>query len=52
MPAWERRFDDGTLRALAYYVHQMGGGEADASPAPAASLDQGQDEAPSTDATR
>lgn len=37
MPAWERRFDDGTLRALAYYVHQMGGGEADAPPAPAES---------------
>jgi cytochrome c oxidase cbb3-type subunit 3 len=29
MPSWERRFDDGTIRALAYYVHQMGGGEAD-----------------------
>jgi cytochrome c oxidase cbb3-type subunit 3 len=35
MPAWEARFDAGTLRALAYYVHEMGGGEADA-PAPAA----------------
>ncbi len=30
MPAWETRFDAGTLRALAYYVHEMGGGEPDA----------------------
>lgn len=30
MPAWETRFDPGTLRALAYYVHEMGGGEPDA----------------------
>jgi cytochrome c oxidase cbb3-type subunit 3 len=29
MPSWERRFDAGTLRALAFYVHQMGGGEPD-----------------------
>lgn len=37
MPSWERRFDAGTLRALAYYVHEMGGGEADPAPvAPAA----------------
>lgn len=52
MPAWERRFDSGTLRALAYYVHQMGGGEPDAPVAPAATpsaaspmpaLDQDQD---------
>lgn len=34
MPAWEARFDAGTLRALAYYVHEMGGGELDAAPAP------------------
>lgn len=34
MPAWESRFDPGTLRALAYYVHQMGGGEADPAPPP------------------
>ena len=32
MPAWETRFDAGTLRALAYYVHEMGGGEPDAPP--------------------
>lgn len=32
MPAWEARFDPGTLRALAYYVHEMGGGEPDAPP--------------------
>lgn len=37
MPAWGERFDAGTLRALAYYVHDLGGGEADAPPpAPAA----------------
>lgn len=48
MPTWERRFDDGTIRALAYYVHQMGGGEPDAAPVPAqtispgAAIDQGQ----------
>jgi cytochrome c oxidase cbb3-type subunit III len=34
MPAWEQRFDAGTLRALAYYVHEMGGGEPDLAPAP------------------
>ncbi|MEQ1707249.1 MAG: cytochrome-c oxidase, cbb3-type subunit III [Terricaulis sp.] len=33
MPSWEARFDAGTLRALAYYVHEMGGGEPDAPPA-------------------
>lgn len=39
MPTWEGRFDDGTIRALAYYVYQMGGGEAEAAapPAPAPS---------------
>lgn len=36
MPAWESRFDAGTIRALAYYVHQMGGGEPDAPPQPVA----------------
>jgi cytochrome c oxidase cbb3-type subunit 3 len=35
MPTWEARFDPGTIRALAYYVHEMGGGEPDAPPAPA-----------------
>lgn len=38
MPTWEARFDTGTLRALAYYVHEMGGGEPDAPVAPAAAL--------------
>jgi cytochrome c oxidase cbb3-type subunit 3 len=51
MPTWERRFDDGTLRALAYYVHQMGGGEADAPAPPAAPIDQGQDASPSSNAS-
>jgi cytochrome c oxidase cbb3-type subunit 3 len=36
MPSWESRFDAGTLRALAYYVHEMGGGEPDLPPAPTA----------------
>jgi len=36
MPTWEARFDPGTIRALAYYVHDLGGGEPDAAPAPAA----------------
>lgn len=35
MPTWESRFDDGTIRALAYYVYQMGGGEPEAPPPPA-----------------
>lgn len=30
MPTWEARFDPGTIRALAYYVHELGGGEPDA----------------------
>lgn len=59
MPTWQARFDAGTIRALAYYVHEMGGGEPDAPVAavPAAApagnaLDQGQDGAASGDATR
>lgn len=40
MPSWENRFDAGTLRALAYYVHEMGGGEPD--PAPAAEAGAGE----------
>jgi cytochrome c oxidase cbb3-type subunit III len=53
MPSWERRFDAGTLRALAYYVHQMGGGEPDRAPPPTATaIDQGQDAAAPPDATR
>lgn len=43
MPAWAERFDAGTLRALAYYVHDLGGGEADAPPpAPAAPVEPSQ----------
>lgn len=49
MPAWETRFDAGTLRALAYYVHEMGGGEPDAPPPPAPSL--GSASAPAQNAT-
>jgi cytochrome c oxidase cbb3-type subunit 3 len=33
MPSWEARFDAATLRALAVYVYEMGGGEPDAPPA-------------------
>jgi len=47
MPSWERRFDPGTLRALAYYVHEMGGGEPDAPPAPAATAEPTQSGQPS-----
>ncbi len=39
MPSWAKRFDAGTLRALAYYVHEMGGGEPDA-PAPEQAIAQ------------
>lgn len=59
MPSWDQRFDDGTLRALAYYVHQMGGGEPDAAPpaagaptAGAPAIDQDQDEGATSNATR
>jgi cytochrome c oxidase cbb3-type subunit 3 len=60
MPSWERRFDNGTLRALAYYVHQMGGGEADLPPPPAPTaasaatpaIDQDQDEGTASSANR
>lgn len=57
MPTWERRFDDGTIRALAYYVHQMGGGEADVASAapqtavPSPVLDQAQGQSTETNAT-
>lgn len=30
MPTWQHRLDPGTIRALAFYVHQLGGGEPDA----------------------
>jgi cytochrome c oxidase cbb3-type subunit III len=34
MPTWEARFDPATIRALAIYVYEMGGGEPDAPAAP------------------
>jgi len=40
MPSWEARFDAGTLRALAYYVHEMGGGEPDLPPTTAPAQNQ------------
>jgi len=43
MPTWEHRLDAGAIRALAFYVHDLGGGEPDPAPAPAgASVDQAQ----------
>lgn len=36
MPTWQGTLDPGTIRALAFYVHELGGGEPDAQPAPAA----------------
>jgi cytochrome c oxidase cbb3-type subunit 3 len=52
MPSWESRFDAGTLRALAYYVHQMGGGEATAPAAPEPALAPAQPAPPAAGATR
>lgn len=37
MPTWEQRFDPSVIRALAFYVHELGGGEAEPAP-PAAVL--------------
>jgi cytochrome c oxidase cbb3-type subunit III len=34
MPNWQGRLDEGTIRALAIYVHGLGGGEAAPPPAP------------------
>ncbi len=39
MPTWQNTLDPGTIRALAFYVHELGGGEADAPPAPSATAD-------------
>lgn len=35
MPAWSARLDDATIRQLAIYVHQLGGGESETGAAPA-----------------
>lgn len=32
MPSWKNRLDDNTIRQLAVYVHQLGGGEEEALP--------------------
>ncbi|MFT3728130.1 MAG: cytochrome-c oxidase, cbb3-type subunit III [Terricaulis sp.] len=50
MPTWEHTLDAGTIRALAFYVHDLGGGEPDA-PAPAATVDQDQSATPGVRAT-
>lgn len=34
MPTWEHRFDPAVIRALAFYVHDLGGGEGEPAPAP------------------
>jgi cytochrome c oxidase cbb3-type subunit III len=34
MPNWQGKLDEGTIRALAIYVHGLGGGEATPPPAP------------------
>lgn len=40
MPAWSGRLDEGTIRALAIYVHSLGGGEAEPPPpAPVAPIE-------------
>lgn len=36
MPAWKERLDDNTIRQLAVYVHELGGGEGTATMAPPA----------------
>lgn len=35
MPTWKARLDDATIRQLAIYVHQLGGGEPETGAAPA-----------------
>ena len=40
MPTWQNTLDPGTIRALAFYVHELGGGEPDAPPAPPAAATQ------------
>lgn len=53
MPAWEARFDPAMLRALAFYVHEMGGGEPEAAPAESSlNVAPAQPSAPASDATR
>ena len=39
MPTWQATLDSGTIRALAFYVHELGGGEPDAPPPPPATSD-------------
>jgi len=39
MPNWDFRFDPAVIKALAVYVHGLGGGEPDAPPASAASVE-------------
>lgn len=38
MPTWQNTLNPGTIRALAFYVHELGGGEADAPPAGATTM--------------
>lgn len=39
MPTWENRLDENTIRQLTIYVHELGGGEESAAPAPAATTE-------------
>ncbi len=48
MPSWEGRFDAATLRALAYYVHELGGGEPEPPSAPAPALADAPQAAPAS----
>lgn len=57
MPSWEARFEPGIIRALAFYVHEMGGGEAEPlalAPAalPAVGVEPAQGDAAAPGATR
>lgn len=51
MPTWQDRLDPGTIRALAFYVHELGGGEPDAPPlVPPTTAPASADAAPTTPA--
>ena len=42
MPSWEARFDPAMIHALAFYVWERGGGEAEVQPASVEAIDSGQ----------
>lgn len=51
MPAWGARLDDNTLRELTVYIHELGGGEADAPAVPEAPVAPQPTETPETQPT-